>query len=100
MKSLHSHVKRSDLGERVEYLTSLKIMTSDKYGIWGLDALGIIAGMVLIIWGLFNYNFSGIWRFLLIIIGVFLLTLCSFRINKRYSQFKINLLKDIERLQQ
>ena len=87
-----------DLKDRVDYLTSIRIITSDKYRIWHLDPLGVITGIILILWGILTYDFPGLWRLTLIVLGTILLSVCSARIERRYSRFKRELLKEIDKL--
>jgi len=89
---------KKELKERVDYLSSTKLLTSDKYRIWGYDPIGVIVGIIFVIWGIMNYNFSILWRFTLIILGVILFVVCSVRIERRYTRFRSEIMKKIEYL--
>jgi len=86
---------KKELEERVDYLSSTKLLTSDKYRIWGYDSIGVITGIIFILWGIMNYNFSILWRIILITLGVILLSVCSVRIERRYSKFKAEIVGKI-----
>ncbi len=88
-----------DLRDRVDYLTSTKMITSDKYGIWGWDAIGVAIGIILLLWGIGDFDFPILWRLTMIIVGALTLFGCSVRIERRYSRFKKELLEDIDKLQ-
>ena len=90
---------RGNLKDGIDYLTSNRMLVSDKYGIWRFDSIGVFAGIIFLIWGFLDYSFPNWWRFLLIIIGAILLSVCSLRIERRYSQFKKDIMKDLERVQ-
>jgi len=90
---------KKELEERVDYISSTKLLTSDKYRIWGYDSIGVIAGIIFIIWGIMNYNFSILWRFTLIILGVILFVVCSVRIERRYNKFKAEILGEMKKFQ-
>jgi len=89
----------NNLKERIEYLTSLRIFTSDKYGIWGWDPLGVIGGLIFLIWGMLNYAIPGFWRLILIILGALLFTVCIIRIERRYSKFKNEIFRELNNIQ-
>ncbi len=77
-----------ELKDKMDYLTSTRMLRSDKYGIWGWDIVGVVAGMLLLVWDIVNFEFSWLWKAALIVIGVILLSLCSVRIERKYSKFK------------
>ena len=83
-----------ELKDKVDYLTSTRILRSDKYGIWGWDIVGVVVG-ILLLWGIANYEISLSWKMVLIIIGVILLSVCSVRIERRYSKFKRGVMSKI-----
>ncbi len=87
-----------EMRERVEYLTSLRLLTSDKYGIWKIDPIGIIIGFIALLSGVFISSLSGIWRLCFIIVGAFLIVICGIRIERRYNNFKEETLREIEKL--
>ncbi len=76
-----------ELKDKMDYLTSTRVLRSDKYGIWGWDIVGVVAGILLLLWGIANYEISLPWRAILIVIGAILLSVCSIRIERRYSKF-------------
>ncbi|ADD08403.1 hypothetical protein [Candidatus Aciduliprofundum boonei] len=84
-----------EIKDKVDYLTSTKMLRSDKYGIWGLDIVGVVVGMLLLIWGIVNFEFSWLWKATLIIIGIILLSVCSVRIERRYEKFKRDIMSKI-----
>ncbi len=88
-----------NIKDRIEYLSSLKLLTSDPYGIWGIDIIGVIAGILFMLWGLGNPTLPGLWRLFFTILGAVLLIVCSMRIDRRYAAFKEKLLMDVESLQ-
>ncbi len=90
-------MKSGELKDRVEYLTSLRLLTSDKYGIWGLDPLLFIFGLILIALGIGNPYFPAPWRLGIIILGAVMLIASSIRIEKRFSQFRKETLEEIDR---
>ncbi|AGB04342.1 hypothetical protein AciM339_0454 [Aciduliprofundum sp. MAR08-339] len=90
-------MKGGELKDRVEYLTSLRILTSDKYGIWGLDPLLFIPGLFLMALGIGNPYFPTPWRLGIIILGAVMLIASSIRIEKRFSPFKRKILEEIEK---
>ncbi len=91
-------MRGSDIEERVDYLTSLKLLTSDKYGIWGIDIIGVIVGILFLAWGIVNSTITELWRLVFVILGAILLVGCSVRIERRYTKFKNKIFRDIESL--
>ncbi len=92
-------MEREDLKERVDYLTSTRMITSDKYRIWRFDSIGVIAGIVFLAWGILGYGFPSLLGITLIILGAILLPVCSLRIERRYSRFKREILEEIDNSQ-
>ncbi len=84
-----------ELKDKVDYLTSTRMLTSDKYGIWGWDIVGIVLGILLLLWGIVIYDISLLWRVSLIFLGIILLSVCSVRIEKRYQKFKRSVMNKI-----
>ncbi len=87
-----------NLRDRVNYLTSLRLLTSDKYGIWRLDPLGVLFGILLLLWGIVEYNIPGPWRIAMITCGAILLSVCSLRIERRYTHFRNEIFRDLENM--
>ncbi len=84
-----------ELKDKVDYLTSTRMLRSDKYGIWGWDIVGVVVGILLLLCGIANYEISLPWRAILIVIGAILLSVCSIRIERRYSKFKREVMSKI-----
>ena len=84
-----------ELKDKVDYLTSTRMLTSDKYGIWGWDIVGIVLGILLLLWGIAIYDISLLWRVSLIVLGIILLSVCSVRIEKRYRKLKGEIEREI-----
>ncbi len=83
----------------MDHISSTKIITSDKYEFWGRDAIGVTLGFISLLWGIGNCSFPGTWRLIMIISGVFLLSVCSIRIERIYIKFKNEILRKIELLE-
>jgi len=77
-----------ELKDKVDYLTSTRLLTSDKYGIWGWDIVGVVVGILLLLWGIASYEILLPWRAGLVVVGAIFLSLCSVRIDRRYNKFK------------
>ncbi len=77
-----------ELKDKVDYLTTTRMLTSDKYGIWGWDIVGVAIGILLLLWGVAIFEISLLWRVSLIVLAIILLSVCSVRIERRYNKFK------------